>query len=151
MFRVPLSWITHPHNLSVEQNSNTSDKHIHNLSIYIECHLWKVLRSLDKRWSVDFLETENLSFPHSFIHSQHDLFDYLRVSCALMFLSLWAFQRNLVSPALGLQGMEGGQPFSGKQGLISMKLPCNVALSVELNVFPQGLTKRYCEGYWAMI
>ena len=51
----------------------------------MECHLWKVSGSLDKSWSVKYPKT---SLTHSPIHSQHNLFNYLRGPFVLRFSSL---------------------------------------------------------------
>lgn len=137
----------YPHNLSVERNSNTSDTHIHKLSMHIECHLWKVLWSLDKRWSVNYPETTSLT--PSFTHSQHGLFYFLG---DFSFWGSWVCMLYCFfcccCSVLSLECREWWQTFSGK--LVSTKGVSKVPLwHVSLSgakPFPVSPNQIYREG-----
>ena len=142
MFSYPLSRIMYPHNLSVERNSNTSDTHIHKLSMHIECHLWKVLWSLDKRWSVNYPETTSLT--PSFTHSQHGLFYFLGDFSfwGSWVCMLYCFFVVVVLYWVWSAGSDDrhslGSLFPQK---VFLKFPCDMSLSVALNLSLCHLTK----------
>lgn len=125
----------------------------HGLSIYMKRHIWKVLRTLNRSWSVSYLGTERLSFTASLAVWPPGC---PRVHCVLRFLSPCALcKEESTSFSAGSAGRGTMLAVLGLRGLVSVKgVPIGVLWHESFSgaeLFPCGLTRRYCESFWAMI